>query len=363
LDPSTPELQHLKSVSRIKHAILEKYLPPWSTILGSRYRTLTYIDCFAGPGEYESSGNRVDGSPTIAVRAGIAFAKQKPDRSLRIYLGDDDPEQVTSLKVVLAKLEPYPSNLTVNVECEDARSFVSALKECLTDHQPAFLTVDPYGHPVLIPLMNEFLRLGKTEVLINLMWFRISMDLANPVVEARLDQLFGNENWKRQPFMTSRGVERERLFVEYFKSKLDCKFVFQFKIKFDPEDKIPSQGTKYYLLHASNHVKAPLLMKEVMAKLGDEERTFVFSAAEEPILFSETPPIEDLVEAISHNFSGQDLAFDEIRERTWQLPFIEKDYREAVSTLERGGSAEVRRGESKPGTIKRTDIVCFKRIG
>jgi three-Cys-motif partner protein len=362
LAPSPPELQHLKSVSRIKHVILEKYLPPWSAILGSRYPTLTYLDCFAGPGEYESSGNRVDGSPTIAVRAGIAFAKAKPDRTLKIYLGDEDPEQVKSLNAVLGKLQPYPPNLTVKVSCQDAKTFVSELRKSLPVQQPAFLTVDPYGHPVPIPLMNEFLRLGKTEILINLMWYRISMDLANPVSTARLNELFGNEDWKTQTFMTSRGSEREKQFVEYFKSQLSCKFRFQFKIKFDPEDKNQSFATKYYLLHASNHVKAPLLMKEVMANLGDEERTFAFSATDVPILFSETPPLQDLIAILSRSFSGQRLTFDEVRERTWDRPYVEKDYRAALLELERVGDAEVLRGKSRPRTFKRTDIICFKRV-
>ncbi len=45
--------QHLKQVSRIKHIILQKYLPSWERILGSRNRRLCYFDCYAGPGVYE----------------------------------------------------------------------------------------------------------------------------------------------------------------------------------------------------------------------------------------------------------------------------------------------------------------------
>ena len=56
--------QHLKRVSRIKHVILQKYLPPWAQILGSANRRLCYFDCYAGPGIYELNGELVDGSPT-----------------------------------------------------------------------------------------------------------------------------------------------------------------------------------------------------------------------------------------------------------------------------------------------------------
>jgi three-Cys-motif partner protein len=79
--PSGEELQHLKRVSRIKHIILQKYLPPWATILGSRYRQLAYLDCFAGPAVYELGGEPVAGSPVIAVKAGIEFLKDRSGQS------------------------------------------------------------------------------------------------------------------------------------------------------------------------------------------------------------------------------------------------------------------------------------------
>jgi hypothetical protein len=61
--PGGEDRQHLKRVSRIKHVILQKYLPPWTIILGSWHQRLAYFDCFAGPGEYELDGEPVAGSP------------------------------------------------------------------------------------------------------------------------------------------------------------------------------------------------------------------------------------------------------------------------------------------------------------
>lgn len=61
------EAQHLKQVSRIKHVILQKYLPPWEQILGSRHSRICYFDCYAGPGIYECQDQMVDGSPIIAI--------------------------------------------------------------------------------------------------------------------------------------------------------------------------------------------------------------------------------------------------------------------------------------------------------
>jgi hypothetical protein len=72
-DRASETLPHIKRVSRIKHSILQKYLPSWAVILGSTNLSMNYIDCFAGPGRYEFGGEAVDGSPVIAVKAAKSF--------------------------------------------------------------------------------------------------------------------------------------------------------------------------------------------------------------------------------------------------------------------------------------------------
>jgi three-Cys-motif partner protein len=188
IDSRGEELQHLKRVSRIKHVILEKYFPSWAQILGSRNMRLAYIDCFAGPGQYELDGKRVEGSPLIAVREGIKFVQGKQSQSLDMYVVDDDPKQVQRLAATIKQLQlpTYPKNLSVNILCEDCRSYMPELLKGTDPRIPAFFLIDPYGHPLSIPVIREILRRSKAEVLINLMWFQINRDLNNPKVEARL---------------------------------------------------------------------------------------------------------------------------------------------------------------------------------
>ena len=105
------ELRHLKRVSRIKHQVLTRYLPSWAVILGSTFDRLYFIDCFAGPGRYESDGELVDGSPVIAVKAGKEFATKNPARKLGIVLVDDDKAQLKQLEECLRSTLPYPPKL------------------------------------------------------------------------------------------------------------------------------------------------------------------------------------------------------------------------------------------------------------
>src|SRR5271169_773854 len=93
-DGTSETLPHIKRVSRIKHAILQKYLPSWAIILGSANRRLNYFDCFAGPGRYELAGEAVDGSPVIAVKAAKSFLAARPDHTLNVLLTEKNQHQV-----------------------------------------------------------------------------------------------------------------------------------------------------------------------------------------------------------------------------------------------------------------------------
>ena len=116
---------------------------------------------------------------------------------------------------------------------------------------------------------------------------------------------------------------------------------FLSEIGFDKEDKIFGERTKYYLLHASNHVRAAMLMKEVMWPLGDEDGTFDFSGESQGVLISRVPKQEELIEILRREFIGHQVDFDKVRETTWQLPFIEKHYRAAIKELRGLGLAKV----------------------
>ncbi|MFQ5674240.1 MAG: three-Cys-motif partner protein TcmP, partial [Nitrospinales bacterium] len=105
------DLQHLKQVSKIKHIILEKYLPAWAEILGSWNNRLCYFDCYAGPGIYESGGKRKEGSPIIAVKIAKKYLSRYRLREITITLIEKEGKQRASLKKALEKLKPYEKGL------------------------------------------------------------------------------------------------------------------------------------------------------------------------------------------------------------------------------------------------------------
>jgi three-Cys-motif partner protein len=339
--------------------MLSNYLPSWAVILGSANRRMNYFDCFAGPGRYEFEGDAVDGSPVIAVKAAKAFLESHVNHSLNILLTENNEEQAQLLDRHLEPLKPYPKNLAVELVTENSKTFIPDLLARIPSLAPSFFMIDPYGHPLSLPVINNILSRQRTEVLVTLMWYRINMDLSNPAVQVNVDRLFGDQQWRRQPFMNAKGVVRENGFLNYFVSKLAAKYVLPFRIGYDPEDKVKGERTKYYLLHASNHPSALLLMKEVMWPLGDEDGTFDFSGESQGVLISRTPQANELRQILLRQFAGKQLSFDNIREQTWQLPFVEKHYREVIQELRTEGIVMVTPVSSKKSGLKKRDLVRF----
>lgn len=360
-ESSSDRLQHLKQVSRIKHMILSGYFPVWQVILAARHETLNYIDCFAGPGRYEFAGNEVDGSPVIATRAAIEFAKRHPDRKANLVFVEENEHQESELSAAIQRLGDMPSNISVKVKPENTHTYIPELLQTNLGQEgaPAFFLIDPYGHPLSVPIINKILERPRSEVLINLMWYRINMDMANPLVQANVTSMLGDDQWTAQRFVEQSGIEREKGFVDYFCSRLRARYILPFRIKFDLEDMVYGDRTKYYLLHASNHPKAALLMKEVMWPLGDEEGTFDYSGTSQGVLISQTPREDELAEILRLRYAGATISFEGIRADTWKLPFIEKHYRSVLLSLEERGQVRIKRISSKRSGLKGSDQISF----
>lgn len=352
-------LPHIKRVSRIKHAILHSYLPAWARILGSSSQRLCYFDCYAGRGEYEFEGRQVEGSPLIAVRSASRYVTANPDRSMTVVLIEKGAKEAETLQRHLDRFRPWPSDLRVQVKRADSATFVEEMLGQVGALAPSFFLIDPYGHPLSIPLINQILDRNRTEALITLMWYRINMNLGNPTVHHLVDKLFDDSSWRAQPFMAESGKAREDHFLKFFSSRLHGNFVLPFRIGFDPEDKIRGYRTKYYLIHVSNHSKAALLMKDIMWPLGDEDGTFDFSGEAQGVLISKSPKENELEQILLRQLSGQRMAFDDIREKTWELPFIEKHYRSVIKKLALEDRAKITRVTSKKTGLKGRDLVQF----
>jgi anaerobic selenocysteine-containing dehydrogenase len=191
------------------------------------------------------------------------------------------------------------------------------------------------------------------------------MHLSNPKEKEAINRMFGHSEWQMQPFMKMHGKNREKQFLEYLLSQIGAQYSKEFRVRFSPEDRVSSDRTKYYLIHFSNHLKAVLLMKQIMWNLGDEEGTFDYSASHQGVLFSGTPQVQELIKYLQKAYvgSGREITFLQLQEETYRLPFIEKHYREAIKQMEAAGEVVINRVESKKTGIKDGDIITFSKKG
>ncbi len=363
-------LPYLKQVSRIKHRILKDYLVPWAIILGSAHQRLGYVDCFAGGGSYaDEQGNPLPGSPQIAVDVARQHVESHRNCSLVLGFVEKDHRTADALRAVLPPRSSLPPKVSYTIFEESAQDFVQSLISTATQGGsgtiiPTFFFVDPYGHPISVPVMRKLLSLQRTELLVNLMWFRLNMHLNNPSVQTNVDQLFGHSEWCSQEFMSLQGRARERSFVSYFISQVGSEYCLQFPVPFSPEDRVPGgdKRTKYYLLHFSNHPRAALLMKRVMwtAKADVEDLQFAaYGGARQLKLMDTAPNPETLSGDLLVHFQGETLTFEDIQVQTLDWPFVEQHYREALKRLEAAGRARIVRVESKQRGLKGRDRVVF----
>jgi three-Cys-motif partner protein len=359
---------YLNHVSRIKHEIYTRYLGAWLTILSRGFNHLRVFDCFAGDGRYvDEHGQALPGSPQRAISiTSDVVAKSK---SLSVAFGFIEQDQMKAERLHQELLGmKCPRSISLTVFAGDAHHVIEKILRSLSAMPgmvPTLFFVDPYGHPLPIPVMRKLLAIPKAEILVNLMWFRISMDLRNPGRIPHLDHLFGHEKWKEQKFNQMAGIAREKAFVDYFEQEVSAAFCVRCAMPYSPEDRVtaPEKRTKYYLLHFSSHHRAANAMKPVMRR-AERSLTQLHGPAEQlPFGFADPRKagLADLKGTLCGRFdSGTQLTFREVLDRTAKLPNIESEYRRALKELEVEKRVDIDRRESKRDGLNYGDVITFR---
>ena len=143
-----------------KLKIIEQYLPAYLTAT-QRAIERVYIDAFAGPGrnEIKGSGDIVDGSPLIALRAKGADGRGF-DKLFYIELGGADADELRTLL-----LSEDPSR-RAEVLQGDVNTELPRLLRRISPRSPTFVFLDPEGIDPQWRTIEELAR-WQTELLIN----------------------------------------------------------------------------------------------------------------------------------------------------------------------------------------------------
>lgn len=367
-DSSGDSLSYLKHVSRIKHEIFNGYFGAWAGILSRWFNDLAYFDCFAGDGRYvDEHGQPLPGSPQRAV--GIAASLVSKGKKLSLTLGfiERDGSKAARLRESLGAIAT-PSGVQWNVLAGDAHDLVAEILKTLrnrTGTVPTLFFVDPYGHPLPVPVLKKLLAISKSEVLVNLMWYRINMDLGNVDRFEHFNYMFGHEKWIDQQFMHLTGRAREESFLKYFEQEVGAPYHVHFAMPYSPEDKVaaPDKRRKFYLVHFSSNPRAATVMKEVMRR-AEKNLAQLYGSLNQSSFDFATPDnlrISELTRTLCARFpAGRQITFRDLLDRTANLPYVQPDYRQALKQLESEGRVNIDRRESKRTGLTDGDIIRFQ---
>ncbi len=302
-----------------KIEIVKRYALRWAMILGQTFRgvPLTYIDGFAGPGEYKNHG---EGSPLAAIQAfkdAIERANPWQAGGARLLFIEKDDKRCNHLGGLCSQLE-IPSGVRVEHQCTD---FVSGINAAKTKFGSAFVTsapllvfVDPFGATgAPFKTIKEILSSKTSEVIINFdadgvarIWSAGQAADADRLLTA----IFGSDIWKSIAWdkMDHRGrcLACARLYKQCLLKIPNVEYAFTFEIG------EASNRLDYFLIFASQNAKGLEKMKEVMKEI-DQTGDFKFydSCVGQEQLFRFDQP-ELWIEPMVNHFAGRTVSLAEV---------------------------------------------------
>jgi three-Cys-motif partner protein len=258
--------------SELKINIIRKYAHAYTTVLHSHRLRPIYIDGFAGAGKHisKSSGNEIDGSPSVAFAVEPPFAE--------FHLVDLDGHKVENLRL-LAQQHPH---VTVHHgDCNEVllnEVFPATLR---ASANRALVILDPYGLHLDWEVIEAAGKSGKAEIFLhfpvadmhrNVFWHNPTG--VDPEDLIRMNRFWGDETWHdsvytEQPTLFGPEMNKDpdstRAIVKSFQLRLKQAAGFEFI----PEP-VPMRnarnGTIYFLFFATQNKTGNKIVSEIFAK-------------------------------------------------------------------------------------------------
>jgi three-Cys-motif partner protein len=202
-DLSQSDLYARREQTKIKHLILQKYLQRFAMIIGFKWDTLTYVDCFSGPWNVQSEDLQ-DSSFSIALSELQAAHAQHSARGksikLRCLFLEKNPD-------AYAKLDEFAHNAdnaiveARNCELRDAIDYIVTFVRNGGPRSFSFIFIDPTGWTgFAMDEIAPLLKLDPGEALINFMTSHILRFIESPdeVTQESFIKLFGSASFKEK---------------------------------------------------------------------------------------------------------------------------------------------------------------------
>lgn len=266
---SKEELYIGREQTLVKHVILESYLERFAHIIGSHWDAITYVDCFSGPWNVQST-NFEDSSFSIALtqlrKARDTHATHGKVVRLRCFFLEKDSSAYAALREFVDKISDVEIECR-NLEVESAIDDIAAFVRGGGQRSFPFIFIDPTGWSgFAIDKIAPLLKLKPGEVLINFMTGHIRrfIESHHEATRDSFESLFGSGDVRQQVQGLS-GPDREDVLVAAYATNVKSTGTFDFvrsAIVLHPE----KDRTHFHLIYATRNAKGVEVFKEAEKK-------------------------------------------------------------------------------------------------
>lgn len=279
---------------------------------------------------YDINNNEIGwGSPIIAHKAAIDTNR---GLNCKFYLNEYENENIKNLKEVFN----FNKILTINnVYSQD--TFNNNINEFLDKLEknpiPTFFMIDPYGIDVNFEVIKRIMKIPKTEILLNFMYYFFNRFLTNSQNEEAINKFYGNTNW--QEFRKYNGQLKENSLVNLYREQLKefSKYVYQYRLSFSEQNK-----TYYYLFHMTQNIDGCSLMKRAFSKINNGNVDFLGprqpNPTQMPLLNDDSLIINELKLKLFEYYKGQTVNYDDIiNEFIDNSPYLDKHIKMTLENM------------------------------
>ena len=256
----------------VKHYILEHYLQVFALIIGSRWDTITYVDCFSGPWESRDP-EYSDTSFAIALKAFRAAREfhrgRGRDIKLRFLFLEKDALRFEALQAHLATILDVEIK-PINKELESAVPEILAFTHEGGVGAFTFTFIDPTGWTgFALDTIAPLLEIRPSEVLINFMTEHIRrfINSEDETTRASFRPMYGDD--VHEALRDLQGLDREEAAIRFYMKRLKQRGRFPYvglAIVLKPE----VEKTQFHLIYATRGDKGVEKFKEVERKAMEE---------------------------------------------------------------------------------------------
>ena len=204
-----------------KHEILKRYLQAWWPILlqSNRTKRLTFLDGFAGPGEYE---NGPEGSPCIALRTLCSRSDLIGNRQISFVFIEENSRRKQHLENLIGERIDLPPGVSVIIEQgRFEQCAIPLLNRAKAWGSPIFANLDTWGvGDIPFPIVKRICSNPSSEAMTTFLpeWFVRFGNVDDPTIEKRGQAQFASASWRQA--LSIGGDERMRFLVEEYQKTL-----------------------------------------------------------------------------------------------------------------------------------------------